>query len=820
MTSQAGTGESIESSSPRALFAARFSVLFAAAGQPTLRSVVDAANARMRAARARGEVGKATIQRVSDWRVGRSVPARFESLTPVLLTLMDMARRAGTPLPAALTSLSDWRALWRDAASSAAASTAVPHQLPRAIADFTGRDEVAERLSAQLIAASPNAVAVGVITGMGGIGKTALAIRVAHHIRDRYPDGQLYIDLRGAGDNPAEPFDVIGDFLRDLGVGEGAIPATLTARTAYLRSVLDGKSLLLVLDNAADAAQVKPILPGSAGCAVLITSRVAMPELAGATPVPLGGMTPEEAATLFGKIVGKERAAAEPAAVTRIVSHCGALPLAIRIAAARLAHRPGWTLASMAERLADEQQRLTALRAGEVSVEAAFQLSYDQLDPEHRRAFGRLAAPDCDDLSSDGAAAVLGVSAYDAEEICETLVNLGLLETTSPGRYRYHNLVRLFALRRIGYPIDDVVVDLLDYYLATMKALNIVINPGTTLPAQLAATRWSDTTFPDVITGFLWFFGERRNLIALSRQAARLGGHSVDLMADIALAATESAEGPHTPDLSAALTTVLDSAIRTGNPRAQQRLHIALGAGLAMTLVGYQVSRDHLISAFPADGPPPSPRLAGSAAVARLSICWMDRTAAEVAHQYEECLRYAEQTGDPLVGFGADYFAGYSFLWIGAAEDAHTAAQRAHTVARKAGMLHFEAGCLSLLGSTVFDTGRGSRADAVSLCAKGVQLAGHSGARSIQGWTRMMLARACLLAGDPAAAETAAREAIIAAEWGGRGIEGRSLLMLAAALRDAGRSDEAHFALQQARAVIEEADVAISPWERDLLAAG
>ncbi|MFE3188597.1 NB-ARC domain-containing protein [Nocardia sp. NPDC059240] len=814
MGPEARIGDGVEDISPRALFARRFSALYVTAGNPTLRSVVDTANARMRAARSPGDSGRSTIQRVSDWRVGRSVPARFESLAPVLLTLMDMAVRAGTP-PAGLASLSDWRTLWQDAASSAASSTAVPHQLPRAITDFTGREEVADRLSAQLIADSTTSVAVGVITGMGGIGKTTLAVRIAHGIRDRYPDGQLYVDLHGAGQTPADPFAVIGDLLRDLGVGEGAIPATLEARAAYLRGALDNRRILLVLDNAASASQIAPMLPGSTGCAVLITSRITLPDIEGASAVQLGGLTAHEAATLFGKIVGKERAAAEPAAVEELVGHCGSLPLAIRIAAARLAHRASWTIESMAVRLADEQHRLSALRAGEVSVEAAFRLSYDQLDPEHRWAFQRLAAPECDDLSVDGAGAILGKARHDTEEICETLVNLGLLESVSPGRYRYHDLVRLFALRQLG-DAAEVVGYLLDYYLATMKTLLVAVNPTTTLPVELAPTRGPGMTFADVTTAYLWLYAERRNLIALGRQAARLGGRTVDLMADIALAAAESGEGAHAPDLTAALTAVLGTAIRAGNLPAQQRLRIAVGSGLAMTLMGYRLSRDHLGRAI-SEGPPLAPRLAGSAAIAHLSICWMDDAGTDVAQQYRECLRYADATGDSILEVAAHYLAGYGFLFLGEAENAHAAACRASSTAQRTGIFPLYAGAQTLLGSTVFDTGRGSRADAVSLCAKGVQLALRSGSRTLEGWTLMMLSRARLLAGDYPAAEATAREAIIAAEWAGRGVEARSLLMLASALRASGQVHEAHFAFQQAGEVIEQNDIPLIPWERLLL---
>ncbi|GAB2565854.1 hypothetical protein [Nocardia heshunensis] len=352
-----------------------------------------------------------------------------------------------------------------------------------------------------------------------------------------------------------------------------------------------------------------------------------------------------------------------------------------------------------------------------------------------------------------------------------------------------------------------------------MKTVNLAINPGTTLPGELLPTRYPGIVFSTVTDAYLWCYTERRNLIALSRQAARLGGRAADLIADIALTTTESGEGPHTPDLTAAMTSVLDSAVRTGNLVAQQRLRIALGTGLALTCMRHRLARDHLVRAC-AEGPPPSLRLAGTAAVAHLSICWLDDEADTVAQHYRECLGYAERAGDPLLEIATHYFAGYGFLWTDDAEQAHAAGGRAMAAAERRGMLHFQAGALSLLGSTVFDTGRGSRADAVRMCVEGVQLARDSGSRTIGGWTLMLLARAHLLAGDHAAAETTAREAIISSEWAGRGVQARSLVFLASALRATGRNHEAQFAFQQAGEVIEQDGIALSPWELGLLADG
>ncbi|MGW3461121.1 BTAD domain-containing putative transcriptional regulator, partial [Streptomyces olivaceoviridis] len=222
-----------------------------------------------------------------------------------------------------------------------------PAQLPASVPDFTGRSSFVTDLTEVLSSASEaggRVMAVSALAGIGGVGKTTLAVHVAHRARPVFPDGQLYVDLQGAGPRPAEPETVLGSFLRALGTPDTAIPDSLEERSALYRSVLDGRRVLVLLDNAKDAAQVRPLLPGTEGCAALVTSRVRMLDLAGAHLVDLDVMSPDEALALFTRIVGEERVAAEREAALDVVAACGFLPLAIRIAASRLAARRTWTV--------------------------------------------------------------------------------------------------------------------------------------------------------------------------------------------------------------------------------------------------------------------------------------------------------------------------------------------------------------------------------------------------------------------------------------------------------------------------------------------
>src|SRR5580700_879819 len=258
-----------------------------------------------------------------------------------------------------------------------------PAQLPADVADFTGREDQVKHLCDLLVGggvdADPGAVRIALVAGSGGLGKPSLAVHAAHRVSGSFPDGQLYVDLLGATPQPLPPADVLARFLRDLGVDGRDIPAADDERAARYRTVLAGRRMLIVLDNARDAAQVRPLLPGTASCAVLVTTRSRMPDLASTRLVDLNVLDDEDALTLFTRVVGDERVTAEPEATAELLLACAGLPLAIRICAARLATRPGWTIRAMAGRLRDTRRRLDEMRVGDLAVRASFQVSFTTL---------------------------------------------------------------------------------------------------------------------------------------------------------------------------------------------------------------------------------------------------------------------------------------------------------------------------------------------------------------------------------------------------------------------------------------------------------
>lgn len=456
-----------------------------------------------------------------------------------------------------------------------------PAQLPATVPDFTGRASFVAELSEALASAEGRVMAVSALAGIGGVGKTTLAVHVAHQARAAFPDGQLYVDLQGAGPRAADPETVLGSFLRALGTADSAVPDSLEERAALYRSVLDGRRVLVLLDNAKDAAQVRPLLPGTEGCAALVTSRVRMVDLAGAHLVDLDVMSPEEALALFTKIVGEERVAAEREAALDVVAACGFLPLAIRIAASRLAARRTWTVSVLAAKLADERRRLDELQAGDLAVKATFELGYGALEPAQARAFRLLGLPDGPDISLAAAAAVLDLPVEETEDLLESLVDTSLLESAAPGRYRYHDLVRLYARacaeRDAQQPGEQeaALSRLLDFYLATAAEVYAIERPGDRLVDHLERTDHPGLGFTDRHVAQDWLYAEAICVLACVRQAA--DGPGLRRAVDLLWAAKNLAEsGANAREFGAVAAAVTTAARAAADPHAEARARITL----------------------------------------------------------------------------------------------------------------------------------------------------------------------------------------------------------------------------------------------------
>ena len=324
-----------------------------------------------------------------------------------------------------------------------------PAQLPPDIGDFVGRS----RLLAEV---THNLTAPVVLTGVPGAGKTALLVRAAHHMRPEFPDGQLFADLGATSSRPADAHDVLARFLRALGVPGGSVPADPDERCALYRSLLSDQRVLVVLDDAGDEAQVRPLLPSGRGCGVLIGGRRRLTGLEGATTVHIGMMSHAEALELLSRTAGARQSKADSAAALEVCRLCGFLPLAIRVAGAQLAAMGGLPVAAFtafAAELADERHRLDRLRTGDLLVRASFAVSYQRLPELPRRLLRRLGLLQAPDFAAWVAAAVLDAPAAVAGVALAELVSANLVDATAAGhagqiRYRIHDLVRIFARER------------------------------------------------------------------------------------------------------------------------------------------------------------------------------------------------------------------------------------------------------------------------------------------------------------------------------------------------------------------------------------
>jgi DNA-binding SARP family transcriptional activator len=425
----------------------------------------------------------------------------------------------------------------------AAAPLPLVAQLPADITDFTGRaghlQNLRDLLSGPRRPDSPGAVVVAAVIGAGGLGKTTLAVHAAHLLRPHYPDGQLYANLVRPNAPPVPPGDILARFLRDLGVDPGRIPAGEEERAAQYRSLLTDRRVLIVLDDARDAAQVRPLLPGSGSCAVLVTTRNRMPDLAGSRFIDLDVLDPAEALDLFASIIGRSRAESEPEATDDVLTACAGLPLAIRIAGARLAARGGWTVRNLARRLSDERRRLDELKTGDLAVRACFEVSFASLprhdadDVDPARAFRLLGTWQGRTIGLPAAAALMGQSEQNVADALEELVDAQLLQSPAPDRYRFHDLLRAYAAGRANLEETSAVRDsavrrVLAWYLHTVDAVALMVSPHH-YKVQLAPLEagCEPLGFLSLDEALNWCEVERTNLVAATRQAAASGLHVI-----------------------------------------------------------------------------------------------------------------------------------------------------------------------------------------------------------------------------------------------------------------------------------------------------
>jgi tetratricopeptide (TPR) repeat protein/transcriptional regulator with XRE-family HTH domain len=494
------------------------------------------------------------------------------------------------------------RAAFLDAAARPdSAEQEAVDQLPSDVPDFTGRtDQLAEVLTALTEPAATEAVRVVVVAGGPGTGKSALAVRAAHQIAGEFPDGRLYLDLAGTSDQPRDPAVLLSELLGSLRVTGGAVPDGAPARATLFRSLLVGRKILLVLDDAAGADQIRPLLPPNGECVVLVTSRSQLTDVAGARHIKLEMLTPDEAGELFTTIVGADRVAAEPAEVEPILQACGYLPLAIRIAGGRLLGRPAWPLRLLRKRLDDESKRLNELRLGELGVRASFAAGIGRLPDDAVLAFKLLGLLGPRTVPGW----VLGplLDRADADDVLDTLVDANLLRFTeidvndSP-RYRLHDLLRAYAHEGAMALPEAELRAAVGRLLATW--LDLTVRAVDRLPPSLFAPPQGNTPrtpLPEsVVDGLLelpgkWFEAERDALIGAVELAA---AWQFDEAAWELAAAAVPYHDLHSnyEDWRRAHTVALDAARTAGNVRGEAVMLRALSQ-VAVYRDEYDVAAD------------------------------------------------------------------------------------------------------------------------------------------------------------------------------------------------------------------------------------
>ncbi|MFI6317715.1 BTAD domain-containing putative transcriptional regulator [Nonomuraea sp. NPDC050556] len=673
----------------------------------------------------------------------------------------------------------------------------VPAQLPPALAGFAGRGSECSELEA-LLSADADESRACVITGPGGMGKSTLAVQIAHRLAERYPDGRLYVDLRGMTANPAQPEEVLGQFLRALGTAPAELPSAMEERTALYRSLLVGRRMLIVLDNAAAETQIRPLLPADPRSAVVITSRNRLAGLAGAAVVELALLSPDEALTMLGRITGTERVEDDPEAARMLIEQCGHLPLAIRIAGARLATRRRWPLRLLADRLADERRRLDELKVGDQEVRASIELSYRGLDPRGKVALRRAGLLGLPDFPARIMAAALETTLDEAEEILEGLVDAQLVDFSGVDglgdiRYRLHDLIRLFAAERAEAeetPDDRVAVltRVLEQWLWLIErsgrsssswAASRERRPGAPpLDAEAAAAILANPR--------AWFEAEQTALVVGVERAAAMNLH--ELAGELASALCGSAFAANNlfEAWTRTHTAALAAARRASDSRAEARL-LAEWGQLRYEQDRYAESREYFSQALTMFREAGDPDGESAALVMLGTACREQGYLPEALH----FLARAELlSGDDMLLGNAKRLIGYVHLERGDYDAAWASITDALAIYRKIGSARGEA--LAQRTASLFHRARGEAVLAEETGRLALEGFRHVGDRLLESYACRTWAKALLRLGRHAEAERALDEVLVVSrELGDRWGEALTLRTLGELHLAAGRLDDA-----------------------------
>jgi tetratricopeptide (TPR) repeat protein/transcriptional regulator with XRE-family HTH domain len=643
-----------------------------------------------------------------------------------------------------------------------------PRQLPTVVPGFAGRAAELATLTGQLTWVDGEyGSAVAVVSGMAGVGKTALAVRWAHQVADRFGDGQLYADLRGfspAGP-PAAPGDVLHCFIEALGVRAASIPVQADARAGLYRSLLAGRRVLVLLDNAADAEQVRPLLPASPGCLALVTSRAQLTGLAvaqGARPVPLTVMSGAAARELLASRLGAARVAAEPESADRLVQLTGGLPLALAVTAARAAAHPDCPLEVLADELADAHSRLQALGGGDASadVRAAFSWSCHRLSGAAARMFRLLSIHPGPDVTVAAAASIAGITPLAARAVLAELTAGAMLIETVHGRYGCHDLVRAYAAEqshtRDGSSVRQAaILRMLDHYLHSAHAAALLIKADPVplvLPPPHPGVRPDDLgTESEAIR---WFTAEHQVLLAITAEAAGRDVYGWTLR--VVMAAYLNGGG-YWHQCAAVQHAALDAARRLDDLPAQARVHRGLGAAL-MLLGQAEDAHTHLKEALRLCRSLRDQAGQAQAEVAFASLqCQQGRTR-EALYHTRRALRLFRAAGNTLGQAISMNNIGWDHMQLGDYQRALSSCRQALELGCEAGSHTITGHSWDTLGLTHYLLGQYSEATACYQQAIGeYRQAGH---RPGEGGTLGRLGDVQYSNGHPAAAAISWRQAL------------------------------------------------------------